>query len=173
MASTTYHDKMNGLHCIPKFINTDNIFDMGSETEPNDAQMTGGTEYLSNEEKRPNSIEQGESVEYELSGLRLLFVMVGMCLAVFLMALDTSIIATAIPRITSHFHSTDDIGWYGSAYALTLCALQPLAGKLYTVFSLKVSLSVLSFKPLLTTRRTSSSRSSPYWSLGLCSAAPR
>jgi len=112
---------------------------MGRRKESNDAQITGGTDYLSNEEKRTNSVEQEESVEYELSGIRLLFVMVGMCLAVFLMALDTSIIATAIPRITSHFHSTDDIGWYGSAYALTLCSLQPLAGKLYTIFSLKVS----------------------------------
>ena len=31
------------------------------------------------------------------------------------------VIATAIPRITDHFHSIEDVGWYGSAYLLTTC----------------------------------------------------
>lgn len=44
----------------------------------------------------------------------------------------------AIPRITSDFHSLTDVGWYGSAYLLANCALQPLAGKLYTHFGSKV-----------------------------------
>lgn len=99
---------------------------------------------MDNVESRGSGVEQGEkiegaqSTEYELSGIRLFLVMVGLSLAVFLTSIDASIISTAIPRITSHFHSTDDIGWYGSTYALTLCALQPLAGKLYSLFSLKV-----------------------------------
>jgi hypothetical protein len=41
-------------------------------------------------------------------------IIVALCLAVFLVALDQTIIATAIPRITDHFHSVQDIGWYGS-----------------------------------------------------------
>ena len=40
--------------------------------------------------------------------------------------------AQAIPRITSDFHSLQDVGWYGSAYLISTCAFQPLAGKLYT-----------------------------------------
>lgn len=44
----------------------------------------------------------------------------------------------AIPRITSDFRSLTDVGWYGSAYLLANCALQPLAGKLYTHFGSKV-----------------------------------
>ena len=39
---------------------------------------------------------------------------VALCLSVFLVALDNSIIATPIPKITDEFHSIDDIGWYGS-----------------------------------------------------------
>ncbi|OCK83576.1 MFS general substrate transporter [Lepidopterella palustris CBS 459.81] len=50
---------------------------------------------------------------------------------------DNTIIATAIPRITDHFGTIDDIGWYGSAYLLTTCAFQLSYGKLYTFYSVK------------------------------------
>lgn len=39
----------------------------------------------------------------------------GLCLSVFLVALDNTIIATAIPKITDEFQSLDDVGWYASA----------------------------------------------------------
>lgn len=52
-------------------------------------------------------------------------------------AIDNTIIATAIPKITDHFKSLDDIGWYGSAYMLTTCAFQLLFGKFYTFYSVK------------------------------------
>ena len=44
---------------------------------------------------------------------------------------------TAIPRITTQFHSLNDIGWYGFAYLLTQMALQPTYGRLYTFFDIK------------------------------------
>ncbi|CAK7204767.1 hypothetical protein SEUCBS139899_007527 [Sporothrix eucalyptigena] len=71
------------------------------------------------------------------TGARLVLIMLALCLAVFLMALDNSIIATAIPKITDQFHSLNDVGWYGSAYLLTTAALQLLFGKFYTYFSIK------------------------------------
>ncbi|KAF7159165.1 hypothetical protein CNMCM6106_006298 [Aspergillus hiratsukae] len=72
-----------------------------------------------------------------ISGLKLALVWLPLSLVVFVMLLDVSIVATAIPRITSDFHSLTDVGWYGSAYLLANCALQPLAGKLYTHFGSK------------------------------------
>ncbi len=60
-----------------------------------------------------------------------------LCFSVFCMALDNTIIATAIPRITDEFHAINDVGWYGSAYLLCTCAFQLFFGKLYTFFSLK------------------------------------
>lgn len=45
--------------------------------------------------------------------------------------------AIAIPKITTDFHSLDNTGWYGSAYMLTNCALQPIFGKVYTHFNVK------------------------------------
>ena len=50
--------------------------------------------------------------ESYLTGLTLLSVLVSLVLVIFLMMLDTSIVATAIPRITTQFHSLDDVGWY-------------------------------------------------------------
>lgn len=62
--------------------------------------------------------EQEDESQYP-SGIRLGLVMLALCLAVFLMSLDNSIISTAIPKITDEFNSLGDIGWYGSgAYSI-------------------------------------------------------
>ncbi|KAJ5090236.1 Major facilitator superfamily domain general substrate transporter [Penicillium argentinense] len=77
------------------------------------------------------------AADFELTGLQLFIVIFGLALAIFHMSLDSSILATAIPRITSQFNSTSDIGWYGSAYSFAMCALQPTSGKLLASFNLK------------------------------------
>ncbi|KAH7081063.1 major facilitator superfamily domain-containing protein [Paraphoma chrysanthemicola] len=67
-----------------------------------------------------------------------LFKLIGsLYLGTFLVALDTTILGTVIPSISSVFHALDDIAWYGSAYLLTLTALQPTFGKLYKIFDTK------------------------------------
>ncbi|KAL4783360.1 major facilitator superfamily domain-containing protein [Aspergillus varians] len=73
-----------------------------------------------------------------LTGLRLAAVFTVLCLAVFLVALDNTIIATAIPRITDLFKALDDVGWYGSSYLLTTCMFQLVFGKLYGYFPIKL-----------------------------------
>ncbi|KAM0136026.1 hypothetical protein ACHAO1_004855 [Botrytis cinerea] len=70
----------------------------------------------------------GEEAVYP-HGLKLVVILAALCLAVFLVALDQTIIATAIPKITDQFNSIQDIGWYGSAYLLTTTALQPTFGR--------------------------------------------
>ncbi|KAH8166067.1 hypothetical protein CIB48_g2191 [Xylaria polymorpha] len=77
-----------------------------------------------------------DGTEYP-TGVKLTLISAALCLSVFLIALDNSIIATAIPAITVEFHSLGDVGWYGSAYLLTTAALQLLFGKFYTFLSLK------------------------------------
>lgn len=72
-------------------------------------------------------------------GLPLLFLTLGLCLTTFTIALDNTIIATAIPKITSVFNSLDDVGWYGSSYLLTTTSLQPSFGKVYTYFNIKIT----------------------------------
>ena len=68
---------------------------------------------------------------------KLTFIVVALVLSVFLVALDMTIVATAIPRITDEFHSLDQVGWYGSAFFLTVGAFQSTWGKAYKYFQLK------------------------------------
>ncbi|MCJ1245728.1 hypothetical protein MMC30_002932 [Trapelia coarctata] len=84
------------------------------------------------------AVEDDETANH-LSGPKLYLVILGLSLSILLMALDTAVLATAIPTITSDFNSLGDVGWYGSAFLFTICACQPLAGKIFQLFSLKWS----------------------------------
>jgi len=83
----------------------------------------------------PKSIPATQSKEDEpedkfyAKGWRLFFILTALLVSVFCEAVDETIIATAIPRITDHFHRLDDVGWYGSAYLLTNAAFQLFFGK--------------------------------------------
>ena len=70
-------------------------------------------------------------------GLKLAFIVVALVLSIFLVSLDMTIVATAIPRITDEFHSLNDVGWYGSAFFLTVASFQSTWGKAYKYFPLK------------------------------------
>jgi hypothetical protein len=48
------------------------------------------------------------------SGKRFAITLAGLCSAVFCVALDNTILTTAVPRITDDFHTLQDVGWYGS-----------------------------------------------------------
>ncbi|KAI2472648.1 MFS general substrate transporter [Annulohypoxylon bovei var. microspora] len=81
----------------------------------------------------------------EVQGVRLLLIHTSICLCTFLIGLDYNLIATAVPVITSEFNSTRDIGWYSAAFMVAMCASQPLAGKMYTLFPKKLSYMVYLF----------------------------
>ncbi|KAJ5390556.1 major facilitator superfamily domain-containing protein [Penicillium cataractarum] len=68
---------------------------------------------------------------------KVIVIILALYLAVFLVALDQTIIGVAIPKITDQFKSISDIAWYGSAYFLTSTALQPSYGRIYKIFSVK------------------------------------
>ncbi|KAM3516796.1 hypothetical protein NHJ13051_009571 [Beauveria bassiana] len=72
-------------------------------------------------------------------GMRLAMIVVALVLTIFLVALDMTIVATAIPRITDEFQSLDQVGWYGSAFFLTLATFQATWGKLYKYTNLKLA----------------------------------
>ncbi|KAI1147012.1 major facilitator superfamily domain-containing protein [Nemania diffusa] len=72
-----------------------------------------------------------------LSGWALKSLAIALMFSSFMLALDNTILATAIPQITHDFESLDDIGWYASAYLLTQMSLLPSCGRLYTFYSIK------------------------------------
>ena len=78
-----------------------------------------------------------ETDKYLPMGPRLILIVASLMLAVFCMALDNTIIAVAIPKITDDFHALNDVGWYASGYLLTGCAFQLFFGKLYVLFNVK------------------------------------
>lgn len=84
----------------------------------------------------PTQQDLEEEIEYP-TGLKFGIITLALCLAVFLVALDNTIIATAIPKITDKFNSLPDVGWYGSSYLLTTCAFQLFFGRLFTFYSIK------------------------------------
>src|SRR3954449_8886186 len=61
----------------------------------------------------PGGAGENDTTSY-LSGLRLSAITVALGAAIFLVAMDVNIIATAIPRISAELQSLDDVGWYGS-----------------------------------------------------------
>jgi len=58
-------------------------------------------------------------------------------LALFLVALDRTIIAPAVPKISDDFQALGDIGWYGSAYMLTTACAQLVYGRIYKFYDMK------------------------------------
>jgi MFS family permease len=63
----------------------------------------------------------------------------------FLVALDTNILATAIPKITTEFSSLDHVSWYGAAYSLCKMVFQPSYGRMGSVFPLKTVFYIANF----------------------------
>lgn len=57
-------------------------------------------------------------------------IVLGIMLAMFLGALDQTIVATALPTIGRHFGDLGDLSWVVTAYLLTATAVTPLYGKL-------------------------------------------
>ena len=69
----------------------------------------------------------------------LAIIVIALCMGTLLVAIDNTIIAVALPQIATDFSALNDIGWYGSAYLLTVTALQPSMGNVYKYFDLKIT----------------------------------
>jgi hypothetical protein len=70
-------------------------------------EATPGTALAAEEEMEKSLEKPEEEVEYP-TGTKLAIITLSLCLSVFLVALDNTIIATAIPRITDQFRALDD-----------------------------------------------------------------
>lgn len=93
-------------------------------------------------EKQRNTLVEkpalADSDQYP-TGIRLILIVFCLTLGSLLVAVDTTIISVAIPRISADFKALNDVGWYGSAYLATLTAFQPTMGNVYKVFDPKTA----------------------------------
>ncbi|KAK6086167.1 major facilitator superfamily transporter [Seiridium cupressi] len=74
-----------------------------------------------------------------VTGLPLILLLVAVVLASLQMALNATVLGTAIPAITDAFHTIDDVGWYSAAYLISNCVMAPFTGKLFRLFPLKAT----------------------------------
>lgn len=75
----------------------------------------------------------------KIAGRRLLFVTIALMISAFFGELDRALLVTAIPRITTEFHSLDQAAWYQASHDLARLAFLPIFGRVYTLFPLKIT----------------------------------
>ncbi|KAI9731552.1 MAG: hypothetical protein M1834_004672 [Cirrosporium novae-zelandiae] len=109
---------------------------MDTQTKPANAKED--TPMKGNMDNNEETVTEEEEVIYP-GHFKFGLIFVALCLSIFEVTLDETIIATAVPTITNEFNSLKDVGWYGSAYLLTLCSFQLLFGKIYTIYSTKLT----------------------------------
>jgi MFS family permease len=78
-------------------------------------------------------------LEVFASGMTLIPIIIALVCSVLLVALDMTIIGTAIPKITDEFDGLNMVSWYGSVYFMTFGGFQPASGKFFKYFPLKAS----------------------------------
>ncbi|KAH7886722.1 ABC transporter [Phlebopus sp. FC_14] len=72
-----------------------------------------------------------------LSGRHLFIVVAALLLSLALIAVDQTIVATALPVITSHFNALQDVTWIVGGYLLTTVSFMPTYGQLLAIFQTK------------------------------------
>ncbi|RIB10365.1 major facilitator superfamily domain-containing protein [Gigaspora rosea] len=72
-----------------------------------------------------------------MNKIQFFLVFVNLSLAIFLTALDQTIVTTILPAIALEFNSLDEIAWVGTSYLLVETVLQPIYGGLSNIFGRK------------------------------------
>jgi EmrB/QacA subfamily drug resistance transporter len=89
------------------------------------------------EKKRDSTVsepqQQDDDESRYVTGRKLVAVFTGMLLSVLLIALDQTIVATAIPRIASQFDALTQVTWIASGYFLTQAGFMLTYGQILTI----------------------------------------
>lgn len=102
-------------------------------------EAKGSTDGVTRADAPP--LKRAESQAEKFSTFRIFVIMFSLCMALFLAALDVTIITTALPTIAGHFQaSSSAYTWVGSAYLLANAATTPIWGKLSDIWGRKPAL---------------------------------
>ena len=88
-------------------------------------------------ENEARLIAEGAPSHDLIHGGRLGLVMAALMLTLFLAALDQTIVATALPRITSELNGLNQLSWVVTAYLLASTASTPIWGKISDLYGRK------------------------------------
>lgn len=88
-------------------------------------------------QSKPEDGKPQEPEQVERTKLKTVLIMVALMMAVFLAALDVTIITTALPTISEEFNSASGYTWIGSAFLLANASSAPVWGKCSDIFGRK------------------------------------
>ncbi|RKK78732.1 putative efflux pump gsfJ [Fusarium oxysporum] len=111
---------------------------MNASSEKPQSELASSGPSSDGDEKQTGTPPAVDDGDYP-TGFRLIAIVIALALGVFLVSLDMTIVATAIPKITDEFQSLTDVSWYSSAFFMTLGGFQSAWGKAYKYFPLKLS----------------------------------
>ncbi|UKZ80414.1 hypothetical protein TrVFT333_008173 [Trichoderma virens FT-333] len=138
-ATTLNGEDFDSKTPVPSIGDEDEAIDLGLNDEKRDEKQEEKQEEIA-------SVQNDELSEDEYpSGIKMFFIVLALVLSVFLLSLDMTIVATAIPKITDEFQGLDKAGWYGAAFFMTVGAFQSTWGKVYKYFPLKISFLIAIF----------------------------
>ena len=92
---------------------------------------------MSEEGLMPSERPTSDGPRLRLPRPQLILVTIGMLLSMMLSALDTSIVATAMPRIIADLSGLEYYAWVTTAYLVTSTTIIPISGKLGDLFGRK------------------------------------
>jgi MFS family permease len=82
--------------------------------------------------------EDDDNDSQYLSTKVLISLILALGIAMFMSALDQTIVSVAIPKIASEFNSLQDTSWVAAGYFLTWTAFQGVYGKCSSIFGYKI-----------------------------------
>ncbi|KAF2099671.1 MFS general substrate transporter [Rhizodiscina lignyota] len=115
------------------------------ESSTEDQEQNAPVKAEPQEAQKPRGHGPTEEEEKSRGTGRIALIMFALGMAVFLAALDMTIITTALPTITEHFHSASGYIWIGAAYQLAASASTPLWGKISDIWGRKPTLLIANF----------------------------
>ncbi|KAK0739313.1 major facilitator superfamily domain-containing protein [Apiosordaria backusii] len=108
---------------------------LSSDSPPNSSTNLGR---LPEKYRSPGTSSSVPPTEYP-RGWTFACIIIALVLSIFLVSLDMTIVATAIPKITDEFNGLEDVAWYGAAFFMTVGGFQSSWGKVFKYFPLKIS----------------------------------
>lgn len=116
----------------------ESVSSSSTELDPNAALESPDSPKDESEKPQRPPLERQESRAAAFSTLRISIIMFSLCTALFLSALDVTIITTALPTIARDYKaSSSGYTWIGSAYLLANASATPLWGKFSDIWGRK------------------------------------
>lgn len=106
-----------------------------SETKEEDSSKEADNQNVATE--TPAAPAAHDEAQPKRSKLKISLIMFSLAVAVLLVALDITIVTTALPTIAEEFNSASGYTWVGSAYLIANSAATPIWGKVSDIFGRK------------------------------------